>query len=74
MAKYMFNCSKAAQIIRGIKVPSDIANSVEVIEALRMAIKALEMQIQIGQTVEDLDDDEIIETLNDVYMFSEVNL
>lgn len=81
--KTMFNISKAIEIIGGIQVPSVMANSIEVAEALRMALKALEMQINLGQTLQEFTDSFnatnsyseslVMELLNDSYMFAEVN-
>lgn len=82
--KYCMTLSEAAMTIGGLKVPSDLIGSIEIAEALRMALIALEMQINLGQMITDIQEDFkpedsyssslVLDMLNDNYMMSEVNL
>lgn len=82
--KYCMTLSEAAITIGGLKVPSDLIGSVKIAEALRMAIIALEMQINLGQMITDIQEDFkpedsysvslVLDILNDNYMMSGVNL
>lgn len=81
--KYGMSLSKAAMILGELKVPSEMVNSVEIAEALRMGLIALEMQINLGQAISDMQEDVknndtfsaslVMDILNDGYMLSEVN-
>lgn len=81
--KYGMTLSKAAMILGELKVPSEMVNSVEIAEALRMGLIALEMQINLGQAISDMQEDVknndtfsaslVMDILNDGYMLSEVN-
>lgn len=81
--KYGMTLSKAAMILGELKVPSEMVNSVEIAEALRMGLIALEMQINLGQAISDMQGDVknndtysaslVMDILNDGYMLSEVN-
>lgn len=81
--KMGMSIGKAIEVIGAIKIPSEIINSVEIAEALRMAMIALQKQIDIGQLLQEFIDDYkeenrysercVIEFLSDGYMLSEVN-
>lgn len=84
MKKYRMTLSQAIMTLGGLMVPSDLVNSVEIAEALRMAMAALNMQVNIGQLITDIKDDFkpedsysatlVLDMLNDGYMLSEENL
>lgn len=83
MAKYGMNISEAIQILGGLTVPSELINSVKIAEAMRMAIDALNKQIDIGNLLQEFKDAYnpdnryseacVMEFLCDGYMLSEVN-
>lgn len=81
--KYGMTIGKALEVLGAVKVPSEIVNSTEICEALRMGMIALEKQIDLGQTLQEFKDSFnasnrysescVMEFLNDAYMLSEVN-
>lgn len=83
--KIGMNLSEAARLLRGIKVPSELANSIEIVEAIRIGIAAIDKQIDLGQLIQDLKDDfgdnpdtpfcyEYLDMeLKNLYVLSEVN-
>lgn len=81
--KYGLTISKAIETLGSLQVPSELINSVEIAEAIRMGIESLNKQIELGQLLQEFKDDMhpenryseavVIEFLADAYILSGVN-